>query len=95
MTRRIRSDPASGATVTLCVALRPSAVASRRLITSALSDDGDGRPPRSATNSQSSAIPGTLAISAPTSPIVGRASRPVAASSFKRSTLRLRIGRYM
>ena len=45
ITRRIRSEPASGATVTEWVLLRPIARAKSWVITSAFNEDGDARPP--------------------------------------------------
>src|SRR5713101_6444318 len=50
ITRRMRSDPASGAMVTLRVPPRASAAASRGVTQSALSEDGDSRPPPPAAN---------------------------------------------
>src|SRR5439155_732886 len=76
MTRRMRSEPASGATVTDRFPPAPSAAASAGVMRSALSDEGEARPPRAATSWQSAATPGRLAISAPTSPIVRRSARP-------------------
>ena len=72
----MRSEPASGATVTERFPPRPSAAASAGVITSALSEDGDARPPAWATSWQSADTPGRLAISAPTRPIVLRSRRP-------------------
>src|SRR5690349_20176607 len=93
----MRSEPASGAMVTDFVSLRASTFARRGLIWSALSEDGDGRPPAPAMRSQVEAIAGWLAISAPTRPTVdaeefGRPSRACAVSD---SALRWRTGRYM
>ena len=76
MTRRMRSEPASGATVTERFPPAPTARASAGVIRSALSDEGEARPPRAATSWQSAATPGRLAISAPTRPIVSRSARP-------------------
>jgi hypothetical protein len=55
---------------------------------SALSEDGDGRPPAAAISWQSAATPGWLAISAPTSPMVRRSSSPRAMLARSRSGLR-------
>ena len=76
MTRRMRSEPASGATVTERLPPAPRARASSGVMRSAFSDDGEARPPAAATSWQSAAIPGMLAISAPTSPIVSRSVSP-------------------
>ena len=88
ITRRMRSEPASGATVTDRVAFRPRAAAKSGVITSALSDDGEARPPAWPMNSHSPATPGWLAISAPTRPMVRRSRSPTAAWS--RNAARLR-----
>ena len=88
MTRRMRSEPASGATVTERVAFRPRAAANSDVITSALSDEGDARPPARPMNSHNPATPGWLAISAPTRPMVRRSRSPTAACS--RSVAKLR-----
>jgi hypothetical protein len=55
---------------------------------SAFKEDGDSRPPRSTTADAMSATPGTLAISAPTSPITLRSARPRSASAISASGAR-------
>src|SRR6185295_9084694 len=95
ITRRMRSDPASGAIVTDFVPPAASAFARRGVITSAFNEDGETRPPAAATRSQVLAMPGWLAISAPTSPIVDAIPRPASASRVTPSWLRWRTGRYM
>jgi hypothetical protein len=68
--------------------LRASAAASAGEMQSALSDDGESRPPLAATDSAISATPGTLAISAPTSPITLRSASPAFTSACIFSGLR-------
>ena len=88
ITRRMRSDPASGATVTLRAPPAASAAARRGVTQSALSDDGDRRPSRDAASSASRSTPGMLAISAPTSPIVPRWASPRSISGRSAAALR-------
>src|SRR5204862_233708 len=57
-------------------------------VRSALSGEGEARPPRAAASWQSAATPGRLAISAPTSPIVSRSARPRAIDARSVSGLR-------
>src|SRR5439155_172581 len=89
MTRRMRSEPASGATVTDRLPPAPSARASPGVIRSALSDEGAARPPRAATSSHSPATPGRPAIAAPTRPIAPRSARPRAVEELAQHLLRL------
>ena len=91
----MRSDPASGATVTLRVPPRASAAARRGVTQSAFSDEGDRRPPCADASSASMSTPGRLAISAPTRPIVSRSRRPSRTDAARSRGSRVRMGLYM
>ena len=92
----MRSLPASGAIVTERVSPLPRAAASSGPTRSALSDEGEARPPRRAISLQSAAMPGWLAISAPTKPTVLRCGSASSMTVLRSdSSLRWRTGRYM
>ncbi len=95
MMRRMRSEPASGAMVALRVPAAARVAASVGVTQSAFNDEGESRPPAATACAASGATPGTLAISAPTRPIVLRWRRPSATAPDNCSGLRVRIGRYM